>query len=275
MLLREHSLVNNHRAHKQSANDPLEYDLIRSSFRHTHLGTVSSTSDICFDEARNGAESGLWVLADRQTGGRGRRGRTWVSEPGNFYASLLLVDSGAADLSILPLAFAVSVARAIDNILPSSAPKTHVKWPNDILIEGQKICGMLLEVEALKNGQRATVLGCGINMAHHPDHALYPTCATSNYGAGATPAHLLPHVMDETANILDLWDSGKHISAIRKLWVEKAAGIGQEIEVRLPNDTHFGRFVGLADDGQLILKREDGTELLIAAGDVFLSRSAS
>lgn len=257
-------LASNHLAHKLGPTD----------YRHINLGSVTSTSDVCFQKAGEGEASGLWVLAESQTGGRGRRGRAWVSKPGNFYASLLLIDDGRPDLSALPLAVAVAVARAIDYILPDNAPKTHVKWPNDILIAGQKVCGMLLEVEMLENGQRAIVLGCGINMAHHPSEALYPTCATSGYGSDATPHQLLPYIMAEISDILDIWDNGQHISAIRKLWLDKAAGVGQLIEVRLPNKSLSGLFVGLAQNGNLILKRDDGSQLQIAAGDVFLSRAA-
>lgn len=256
------------------ANNQLALKLGLTDYRYISLGAVTSTSDICFENAREGAASGLWVLAESQTGGRGRRGRAWVSEPGNFYASLLLIDDGQPDLSVLPLAIAVAISRAIDHILPQSAPRTQVKWPNDILIEGQKICGMLLEVQMLQNGLRACVLGCGVNMAHHPSEALYPTCATQTYGADATPEQLLSYVMAEVTDILDIWDNGKHISAIRKLWLEKAAGVGQLIEVRLPSKSFSGLFVGLAQNGNLILKRDDGTELQIAAGDVFLSRAA-
>lgn len=256
------------------ANNHLALKLDPTDYRHITLGTVTSTSDICFEKAREGAASGLWVLAESQTGGRARRGRAWVSEPGNFYASLLLIDDGKPDLSVLPLAIAVAIARAIDHILPPNAPRTQVKWPNDILIGGQKICGMLLEVQMLGSGLRACVLGCGVNMAHHPNEALYPTCATSTYGSDAMPNQLLPYVIAEVADILDIWDNGQHISAIRKLWLEKAAGVGQLIEVRLPNRNYSGHFLGLAPNGNLILKRDDGSELHIAAGDVFLSRAA-
>lgn len=241
--------------------------------RPVTLDEVTSTSDVCFERARQGDGSGLWVLADRQTGGRGRRGRKWVSEKGNFYGSLLLVDDGSTDVSTLPLTVAVAVARAIDLTLPDFAPRAQVKWPNDVLINGKKVCGILLEVEHLDHNRRAIVIGCGVNIRHHPNQTLYPTTSLSDQGAQLHPRQFYQFLEIEMADILALWDGGQNLSQVRQQWIDRASGVGDEIEVRLPNHTYRGRFMGIGETGNLLLKTDDGSEIQIAAGDVFLGRA--
>lgn len=117
-------------------------------FRHEAMAETPSTNLECFARARAGDGGNLWVTAIRQTGGRGRRGRPWVSEPGNLYASLLLVDPAPMDrIGSLPLAFALAVYRAIRAVLPTNGEPLEIKWPNDVLIGRRKTCGILMEAE--------------------------------------------------------------------------------------------------------------------------------
>lgn len=120
-------------------------------FRHEALSETSSTNSECLARARAGDGGNLWVTAERQTGGRGRRGRLWVSERGNLYASLLLIDPAPMErLGSLPLAIAVAVHQAIRRVLPLGAEPLEVKWPNDILIGRKKTCGILVEGEGCR-----------------------------------------------------------------------------------------------------------------------------
>jgi BirA family biotin operon repressor/biotin-[acetyl-CoA-carboxylase] ligase len=109
-------------------------------FRHIELGDVASTNLECMERARSGDEGRLWITAVRQTGGRARRGRSWVSEPGNLYSSLLLIDPAPwAALASLPLAVTVAVEDAVSSALPAEAAQTlRIKWPNDLLIGGER-----------------------------------------------------------------------------------------------------------------------------------------
>ena len=216
------------------------------------------------------ALSGLWITAGRQTGGRGRRGRAWFSEPGNLYASLLLIDPAPMDrLGSLPLAVAVAVQDAIRRIMPLDAPDVLVKWPNDILIDRRKVCGILLEGETLPDGRHALVIGIGINVSAAPDAGLYPVAALSDFGASAAPDELFARLFRSMAETLALWNRERGISAVMERWKSVAGGIGENITVNLPDRSISGRFAGIDDTGLLKLETDDGGTRLIAAGDVF------
>lgn len=239
-------------------------------FRHEALADVGSTNTECLERARNGALSGLWITADRQTGGRGRRGRAWFSEPGNLYASLLLIDPAPMDrLASLPLAVAVAVQDAISRVMPLDAPEVLVKWPNDILIERRKVCGILIEGESLPDGRHALVVGIGINVSVAPDAGLYPVATLRDFGVAASPDELFAHLFRSMAETLSMWNRGRGIAAIMERWKKVAGGIGENITVNLPDRSISGRFAGIDDTGLLKLETDDGGTRLIAAGDVF------
>ncbi|MBO6918058.1 MAG: biotin--[acetyl-CoA-carboxylase] ligase [Rhizobiaceae bacterium] len=240
-------------------------------WRHVEEGDVSSTNDYCLQHARNGAASGLWITAERQLGGRGRRGRQWVSEKGNLYASLLLNNPARNEnIGTLPLVAALAANFAIRKVLPVSMARSQIKWPNDILIDGAKVCGILLESEVNSQDQLSIVIGIGINISHHPDQALYRTTSLNALGLSISPQDLFAHLFEAMKYVLALWDEGRGLAAIRDLWLENAAGIDEDIKINLPNEVLYGRFIGLSEDCNLILRQEDGDEIKIAAGDVFL-----
>lgn len=239
-------------------------------FRHTALGDVGSTNTECLNLARAGDPGLHWITATRQIAGRGRRGRAWTSEPGNLYASLLLIDPAPMEkLHSLPLAVAVAVQRAIQSVMPPSAEPVMIKWPNDILIEGKKCCGILLEGEGLPNGHHALVIGCGINVALTPDHALYPVTSLHAQGAAVSPDDLFARLFVSMAEALQIWNHGDGIAEIIAQWRSAAGGIGQKITVNLPDRSLSGRFEGIDEDGRLMLDLGAGMVQRIAAGDVF------
>jgi BirA family transcriptional regulator, biotin operon repressor / biotin---[acetyl-CoA-carboxylase] ligase len=239
-------------------------------FRHEALDAVGSTNTECLERARKGALSGLWITAVRQKGGRGRRGRAWFSEPGNLYASLLMIDPAPMDrLGSLPLAVAVAVQDAVSRIMPLDAPEVVVKWPNDILVDRRKVCGILIEGETLPDGRHALVIGCGINVAVAPDAGLYPVATLREFGASASPDELFAYLFQSMAETLSLWNRGRGIAAVMERWKQVAGGIGENITVNLPDRSISGRFAGIDDTGLLKLETDDGGTRLIAAGDVF------
>lgn len=242
------------------------------AFRHEHLPETGSTNTAALDRARSGDPGQLWITADRQSGGRGRRGRSWASEPGNLYSSLLLIDvAPVAALSSLPLAVAVAVQRAVQAVLPPGGAMATVKWPNDILIDGRKMCGILIEGERLPDDRHAVVIGIGVNIATAPDSTLYPVTTIREAGSTALPDDVFTHLFVEMAAALELWDAGRGLPDVVAAWRGCAHGIGRPITVNLTDRSIPGRFVDIDADGYLMLETDGGEVMRIAAGDVFFT----
>ncbi len=238
--------------------------------RHEALSDTASTNTECLARARAGDSGLLWVTAERQTGGRGRRGRPWVSERGNLYASLLLIDPAPMErLASLPLAIAVAVHQAIRSVLPPGAEPLEVKWPNDILIGRKKTCGILVEGERLADGRHAVVIGIGINVSVMPDNPIYPVTCLRDQGSAASPEELFAYLFASMAETLDIWDGGQGIAEVTARWRAVACGIGEKITVNLPDRSISGYFAGIDDNGLLMLDTGTGRMMPIAAGDVF------
>ena len=240
-----------------------------SGVRREHRALVDSTNAAALAEARKGWRAPLWITADRQEVGRGRQGRRWVSEPGNLYASLLVIDPAPPHaLPQLGLVAAVALARAIDAAGPLSEP-VGLKWPNDAIVAGKKLSGMLLEAEVLNDHKTATVIGIGVNVVSAPEGLAYPTASTSSLGGVADPEVLFAALDVTLADALQEWARGEGFADIRRHWLERAVGLGGPLKVRLGDDMIVGTFRDLDTNGHLILEAEDGTSSTIAAGDVF------
>ncbi|TPP10724.1 biotin--[acetyl-CoA-carboxylase] ligase [Rhizobium glycinendophyticum] len=238
-------------------------------FRHVPLDEVSSTNTEALARARAGDSGFLWITAERQTGGRGRRGREWVSERGNLYSSLLLVDfAPTEELSSLPLAVALAVHETIVSVMPPGSATVDIKWPNDVLIDRRKTSGILLEAERLQDGRMALVIGIGINIRARPDLAQYPVTSLADQGVSISPQELFARLYVAMADALSVWDRGRGIAEIVARWRRVACGIGEKITVNLPDRSISGIFSGIDDKGLLLLDSAAGT-LSIAAGDVF------
>lgn len=244
------------------------------AFRHEALQDVGSTNSECLARARAGDPGNLWITAARQASGRGRRGRAWASEPGNLYASLLLIDPAPIDrIASLPLAVAVGVHAAIQSVMPPGVEPVQVKWPNDILIGRKKTCGILMEGESLSDGRHALVIGIGINIRHKPDDTSYAVTRLQDHGCFVAPDELFAHLYREVAVVIDVWDEGRGIAELSRRWLELACGVGEQITVNLPDRSLTGKFGGIGADGLLLLHLGDGRILPIAAGDVFFART--
>lgn len=243
-----------------------------AGYMAVHLDAVGSTNAEAFERARQGAASGLWIVAGRQTAGRGRRGRIWTSEPGNLYSSLMLRDPiDEARLGELPLVVALAVHDAVASALPPFArADLTLKWPNDILYAGAKLCGILIEAAGTPEG-RVVVAGIGVNCAHHPDVALYRATDLAEAGYPTEPEAMFALLAAAMARRLAEWQAGD-FAFLRDAWLARAQGIGEAITVRLPAREVTGVFAGLDADGRLLLRLDGGLEA-ISAGDVFFGRS--
>jgi len=230
--------------------------------------TVSTNIDV-LDLARLGDPGRVWVVAEAQNGGRGRRGREWTSPPGNLYASALLIDPGApVRLPELPFVAAVATADAVAAVAGGRGSPA-IKWPNDVLIAGRKLAGILLESTRTPDGHTAVAVGIGVNCRHHPFGT--ETAATDLLieGIDVAPERLFEELRHAFAARLTEWDEGRGFAAIRAAWLARAVGIGGPIRVRLMRGEDHGVFEGIDDEGLLILAGADGSRRKISAGDVF------
>lgn len=251
-------------ARDRYGRDPL------AGFRHEPLAEVGSTNTECLTRARAGDPGGLWITASRQTGGRGRRGRAWISEAGNLYASLLLIDPAPLPaLASLPLAVAVAVHDALRRLVPTGGPELAIKWPNDLMIDRRKVSGILLEGEKLADGRYALVIGIGVNIAFKPEGTPYPATCLADHGLHVSPDQLFAYLFETMGTMLTLWNSGSGIADVVARWSAHACGIGEKITVNLPDRSIGGIFKGIGPDGVLILDTGAGGLMPIAAGDVF------
>jgi BirA family biotin operon repressor/biotin-[acetyl-CoA-carboxylase] ligase len=232
------------------------------------LESIDSTNEELHRRARAGAPEGTLVWAREQTRGRGRRGRDWRSPPGNLYLSLLLRPQvPPAEAAQIGFVAAVALAEAFESLLPA-APRLSCKWPNDLLIDGAKVSGILPEAEAAGGVVEAVVLGMGVNVASFP--AELPYRATSLAAAGAEAG--VETVLEAVAPRLQSWyrrwrEEG--FAPVRCRWLDFATGLGEPVEVRLEREVLRGRFAGLDASGALDLELADGGHRLITAGDVF------
>jgi BirA family biotin operon repressor/biotin-[acetyl-CoA-carboxylase] ligase len=231
--------------------------------------TLASTNAEALALARRGENGVVWVTAAQQTAGRGRRGNTWISPPGNLYATLLLVDPSAAERAAeLSFVAALAVHDAIVACDSRLAPRLTLKWPNDVLCAGAKLAGILIESESVAT-RLAVVIGIGVNCMHHPARTEMPATDLAAAGGAITAEHLFGALSGAMLQRLAQWRRGDGFAAIRAGWVERAAGLHDGLRVRLPNSELHGRGEGLDERGRLLLRLADGSVQTITAGDVF------
>lgn len=241
-------------------------------YRHVAHEEVGSTNQEALKAAADGDKGNLWVTATAQTQGRGRRGRAWSSEDGNLYASLLLINPAEmSEIAHLPLVVATAVHRAICEVVPPMVrPGISIKWPNDILWNDTKVCGILMESSVSSSQDQAVVIGIGINCRTHP--AETDGLAASNLsqtGYDIDPKILFSALAYQVAERLEAWDRGAGLALIREDWITRAKGFGQPIIVRLPGEELQGVFDRLDEQGGLVLQMSNGERRVIYAGDVF------
>jgi len=238
-------------------------------FRLERFAELDSTNEECKRRAAAGAPAGTLIWAEAQSAGRGRRGRRWVSVPGNLYMSLLLrPDRGAAAGAQLGFAAALAIGETIAPLLPKQVELAY-KWPNDVLLDSRKVSGILLESQAVGEGRLDwLVVGIGVNVASFPEGSEYPATSLRSVGAAAIAVEAL---LEAVASRFLFWYEGwlaAGFTALREAWLARARGLGEPVRVRIQAGEATGRFAGLDREGALLL--EDGAgRRRIAAGDVF------
>lgn len=244
---------------------------VPSGYAVASFDEIDSTNEEARRRALAGERGPIWITARRQTAGRGRRGRAWESPEGNLMATLLIAP-GVSAPEAAGLSFVAALA--VHDLIAAYAPRSavRVKWPNDVLIDGKKAAGILLE-----SGSEAGIgvlpwlaVGIGVNLAHAPEGTPFPATFVGAHGAAPTPGQALAALAEAWETRFRAWRvSG--FAAIREAWLDVAAGLGQEIEVRLPGETLTGRFETLMPDGALSLLLPSGARRAITAGEVFFA----
>ena len=239
-----------------------------SGYHLVRFDTLESTNDEAKRLARSGAaDDGTVVWAQMQTAGRGRRGRIWKSEPGNLFCSVL-IDPGCPPAQAMQMSFvaAVALAEFLETIVPRGTP-VECKWPNDVLINGRKVAGILLELVAGHLGSRL-VVGVGVNAAQAPAIAGVPATSLAAEGCSETdPGRLLEGLCRSFAHWRGRWSSSG-FEPVRAAWLTRAKGIGAPLTVRLARESFDGTFAGLDDDGALLVTAAGGLRR-VASGEVF------
>lgn len=200
-----------------------------------------------------------------QTAGRGRLGRDWVSPAGNLHASTLVrLRAGDPSAATLAMVAAVALDEAVRLLLPDPTA-LRIKWPNDLLLEGAKLSGILLE-----RAGEAVVVGMGVNLAHHPGELGRPTTDLASHGAGIDPTAFLDILVEAFARWLGRW-RGEGLAPVRARWSERAHPRGTALSAGLPDGTRIdGLFERIDADGALVLRLATGDTRVIHAADVFL-----
>lgn len=235
--------------------------------RHRPYDTLGSTNAEALALARAGERGPLWITALTQSAGRGRRGSTWVSPPGNLYASLLLSKPSSEALAPqLSFVAALALHDALCDCAPRLGPLFKLKWPNDVLLGSDKLAGILIEGES--EPVFAVVIGFGANCSGHPPGTAFPATDLLKAGAVVAPDALLAALSAATLRRLAQWQGGAGFASVRTDWLARAAGLGEEIRVRLPEREMRGRFRGLDEAGRLQVEQPGGLAT-VTAGEVF------
>ncbi|MBN8926638.1 MAG: biotin--[acetyl-CoA-carboxylase] ligase [Rhodospirillales bacterium 69-11] len=221
---------------------------------------IGSTNDEARRLAEEGAPHGTVVHADEQTAGRGRLARRWFSPPGNLYLSVLLREVPPERLWQLSFLSALAVADAVDALLPSHT-RAQLKWPNDVLVGGAKISGILIE-----QAGSAVILGIGINVLVAPQGPAYPTTTLAASGGIATVDGACSLLLRGLEAWLARWTEGG-FPVVREAWLARAHRLGETLHVATSGRSASGVFVGLDADGALLLDTDAG-RVRIVAGDV-------
>lgn len=253
-------------------------------FRLVSFEQVGSTNTEAMRLAGTGDLGRVWIVADEQTAGRGRSGRSWTPVAGNLYASLLLRLTCGPDVAQqLALVAGVAVVDAVRTVasgkvsdLGSDTASVRLKWPNDILIGGAKLGGILLEsAQGLGGPGLVTVIGVGLNIAGSPQGLGRDATSLAEAGIATDRAAVLSALAMTMDAALAIWDEGSNFQAIRAAWSDRAGSIGEPLVVNAGQLPVSGCFAGLDNDGALLLTDEQGSVRRFTYGDVTLAGRAS
>lgn len=261
-----------------------------AGYRLEAFDTVGSTNAVALERAKDGDPGRIWFVSKRQEAGRGRRGREWATAEGNLAATLLLVPDfelkQAATLGFVAgLALADALAAAAPDIrlrigvdsgdLVTGNGRFALKWPNDVLADGAKLSGILLESAMLDDRRFALAIGIGVNVVTHPEDTPYPATSLAALGSACDAERLFLALSDAWVEHERAWAAGRGVGEIRNRWLERAAGLGAPVAVRIDGRVVRGVFETIDEECRFVIRADDGSRVTVAAGDVHFGTVAS
>jgi BirA family transcriptional regulator, biotin operon repressor / biotin---[acetyl-CoA-carboxylase] ligase len=255
-----------------------------AGYRLAAFDQAGSTNTEAMARARDGDRGSIWCVTTEQTAGKGRRQRAWIAPRGNLASSVLeIMDVSPAVAATMGFAFGLAHETALRRVsveanlrLAGSDQLNYLlKWPNDILVRGQKLCGLLLEAEAVAGGRLAVVAGIGTNVVAAPEGTPTPATSLAALGVHISAEELFAALSDAWVEFYGIWDNGRGFAEIRKAWLERAFGVGERVAIQNGNMTIEGIFDTIDEAGCLIVRTADGRRMPIAAGEVYFGAAAS
>src|SRR5665213_1377582 len=249
-----------------------------AGYRLAAFDSIGSTNAEALVQARNGERGPIWFVTSEQTAGRGRRHRPWIAPRGNLASSILeVIDISPAVAATLGFAAGLALETALRKIsieaslrsAGSDDMKFTLKWPNDVLAGRQKLAGILLEAEAVADDRLAVVVGIGTNVVAAPLGTPTPATSLAALGVHIGAEELFATLSDSWAEFCGLWDRGRGFGEIRRLWLQRAGGLGQPVAIKAGNATVEGIFDTLDETGCMVIRTADGRRVPISAGDVY------
>lgn len=255
---------------------------LSASYKLAAFERTGSTNTEAIAHARAGERGPMWFVTSEQTAGRGRRQRAWIAPKGNLAASILeVLDIAPAVAATIGFAAGLAEEAALERVSVEAAlrlgpdrPRYALKWPNDVLANGKKLVGIGLEAEAA--GDRlAVVVGIGTNVVAAPEGTPTPAVSLAALGVQISAEELFSALSDAWVEFRGIWDNGRGFAEIRRLWLDRAAGLGERVAINTGATTLDGIFDTIDDTGCLIVRTADGRRLPVAAGEVFFGSAAS
>jgi BirA family transcriptional regulator, biotin operon repressor / biotin---[acetyl-CoA-carboxylase] ligase len=257
---------------------------VSAGYRLAAFESIGSTNAEAMARARDGERGPVWFVTSEQTAGRGRRHRPWIAPRGNLASSILeVIDGSPAVAATLGFAAGLALEAALQRVsIEASARsagsddmKFWLKWPNDVLAGRKKLAGILLEAEAVAGKRLAVVVGIGTNVVASPEGTPTPATSLKALGVNIGAEELFAVLSDCWAEFRGIWDQGRGFGEIRRLWLERAAGLGQPVAIQSGGSTVEGTFDSIDETGCLVVRTPDGKRVPISAGDVYFGSAAS
>jgi BirA family biotin operon repressor/biotin-[acetyl-CoA-carboxylase] ligase len=257
---------------------------ISAGYRLAAFDHIGSTNAEAMARARDGERGPIWFVTSEQTAGRGRRHRPWIAPRGNLASSVLeVIDVSPTVAATLGFAAGLALEAALQKVsieaslrsAGSDEMKFSLKWPNDVLAGRKKLAGILLEAEAVADNRLAVVVGIGTNVIAAPEGTPTPATSLAVLGVQIGAPDLFGALSDSWAELRGIWGDGRGFGEIRKLWLERAAGLGQPVAIQSGNATAEGIFDTIDETGCMVIRTAEGKRIPISAGDVYFGSAAS